>query len=103
MDPAGFPHQHNPEEWAEALTRTVAHLAAQLTITQVRLRAMATELEERGVIESSSVLDRMRDIAVAETGVYLHENLGEVLKEVIDVPALETEIIAFLGGASASG
>ena len=88
---------HHSQEWAEALARTVAHLAAQLTMTQIRLRALATELTERGGVAEDAVRARVREIAVAETGGYLRENLGEALIEVIDVEALEAEIIAFLG------
>ena len=81
------------EEWAEMLARTVAHLAAQLTVTQIRLRALATELAERGVVDDATVLDRVRQIAVSEAGDYLHANLGEPLADLIDVPALERDLI----------
>ena len=36
---------HAPDEWAAVLARTVAHLAAQLTMTQIRLRALASLLQ----------------------------------------------------------
>ncbi|MGH2533848.1 MAG: hypothetical protein ACRDJW_16270 [Thermomicrobiales bacterium] len=89
------PHEHNAEEWAELMARTVAHLAAQLTMTQVRLRALGTELAERGV-DRNAVQARVRQIAAVETGAYLRENLGEALVDVIDVDTLEADIIAFL-------
>jgi hypothetical protein len=89
-------HEHAPEEWAELMARTVAHLAAQLTMTQIRLRALATELNAQGALDEASVRKRMGEIAASETGVYLRENLGEALAEVIDLEALEREIAAFL-------
>jgi hypothetical protein len=89
---------HTPDEWAELLARTVAHLAAQLTMTQIRLRALATEVTARDAFAAEAVRERMRRIATAETGRYLRENLGEALVELIDVEALEQEIVAFLAG-----
>lgn len=90
------PHEHSAEEWAELMARTVAHLAAQLTMTQVRLRALATELSERGGVDGGAVQARVREVAAADTGTYLRENLGEVLVEMIDVDTLESDIVAFL-------
>jgi hypothetical protein len=84
------------EDWAEALARTVAHLAAQLTINQIRLRALATVLGEHGLIDTEAVAARVRSIADTETGVYLRENLGESLIDVIDVDALEHDLTAYL-------
>jgi hypothetical protein len=96
-DPADLNgHGHDEEEWAEALARSVAHLAAQLTINQIRLRALASELGERALVESSAVSARVRDIAAAETGNYLRENLGESLTEIIDVEALERDLVDYL-------
>ena len=89
-------HVHPPEDWGEALTRTVAHLAAQLTMAQIRLRALATELQERGEVDGAAVAARVRAIAVAEGGGYLRQNLGEALVEVIDVEALEQDLVDFL-------
>lgn len=96
------PGGHSPDEWAETLARSVAHLAAQLTLAQVRLRALATELQEREAIDPAAVAARVRAIAVAEGGGYLRENLGEALVELIDVEALERELLAYLdaGGAA---
>jgi hypothetical protein len=90
-------HEHPPEEWAEILARTVAHLAAQLTMSQIRLRALATELTDRGHLSADDLRSRVRAIAETETGRYLRENLGEALVDLIDVEALEEEIVAFLG------
>ena len=89
-------HDHAGEEWAETLARTVAHLAAQLTMAQIRLRALATELDARGAVEAGAVAARVRAIAAAEAGGYLRENLGEALVDVIDVDALEGDIVAYL-------
>lgn len=93
---AGQAHQHDPNEWTEALVRTVAHLAAQLTLNQIRLRALATELQEQGVLDQGAVASRVRAIATAEGGGYLRENLGDALVEVIDVETLEHDLVAFL-------
>jgi hypothetical protein len=96
-DPAGLNgHGHEEEDWAEALARSVAHLAAQLTINQIRLRALATELGERELIDRAAVAARVREIAAAETGTYLRENLGETLVEIIDVEALEQDLVEYM-------
>lgn len=96
--PTGPDHDHPSAEWGEALTRTMAHLAAQLTLSQIRLRALATELHGRGLVEPEAVALRVRAIAAAEAGGYLRENLGEALVEVIDVDALERDLIVYLAG-----
>lgn len=95
-DASSAHQQHSPEEWAEVLARTVAHLAAQLTITQLRLRALASELNSQAIVDESAVADRLRVLARTETGTYLRENLGEALAEVVEVDALATEIASFL-------
>lgn len=96
-DPADLNgHGHDEEEWAEALARSLAHLAAQLTINQIRLRALATELGDRSLVEPAAVAARVRDIAVGETGSYLRENLGESLVEIIDVESLERDLVDYL-------
>jgi hypothetical protein len=89
---------HSPDDWAELLARTVAHLAAQLTMTQLRLRALATEATARDPLLAGAVRERVQTIAAAETGRYLRENLGDALVDLIDVEALEGEIVAFLAG-----
>lgn len=88
--------EHAAEEWAEVLARSVAHLAAQLTMTQIRLRALASEVTTQHPELDDTVRARLRTIAPLETGRYLRENLGEALVELIDVDALEQEIVAFL-------
>lgn len=96
-DPADLNgHGHEEEDWAEVLARSVAHLAAQLTVNQIRLRALATELGDRDLIDRRVVAARVRMIAEAETGEYLRENLGESLVEIIDVEALEQDLIEYL-------
>lgn len=97
--PGGPDGRHQPEEWAETLARTIAHLAAQLTLSQIRLRALATALHEGGAVEPAAVADRVRVIAAEAGGGYLRENLGEALVEIIDVDALERELIAYLDEA----
>ncbi len=96
-DPADLNgHGHDEEAWAEALARSVAHLAAQLTVNQIRLRALATELGARGLVDPAAVATQVRAIATAETGTYLRENLGESLTGIIDVEALEQDLVAYL-------
>ena len=90
------PGPHVSDEWADAMVRTVAHLAAQLTIAQIRLRALATELNAQNTVAASAVAARVDAVARAELGGYLRENLGEVLNEVIDVEVLEQELIQYL-------
>lgn len=96
-DPADLNgHGHEEEEWAEALARSVAHLAAQLTVNQIRLRALATALNERDLVDPGVVAGHVRAIAEAETGTYLRENLGETLAEIIDLEALEQDLVEYL-------
>lgn len=96
-DPADLNgHGHDDEDWAEALARSVAHLAAQLTINQIRLRALATELGAKDLVDSAAVATRVRAIAITDTGAYLRENLGESLVEIIDVESLEQDLINYL-------
>src|SRR5215210_3438315 len=86
-------HDHQSEEWAQILARTVGHLAAQLTMAQIRLRALASELHEKQVVDPDAVAVRVRDLAMAETAGYLRENLGEALIDVIDIEALEQDLV----------
>ena len=96
-------HGQEEEAWAETLARTVAHLAAQLTVNQIRLRALASELGEGGAVDPRAVAARVRTIAEAETGAYLRENLGEGLVDIIDVVALERDLMAYLNGNEDDG
>jgi hypothetical protein len=90
-----FGHDHG-DEWAETLARTVAHLAAQLTVAQIRLRALATDLSERGEVDAAAVAARVRAIAATDAGPTLRENLGEALVAVVDVESLERDLVAYL-------
>lgn len=94
--PFGHDHGTGGDEWAETLARTVAHLAAQLTVAQIRLRALATDLSERGEVDPSAVAARVRAIAEAEAGTTLRENLGEALVAVVDVETLERDLVGYL-------
>ena len=96
VPPAHSNGHHVSDEWADAMVRTVAHLAAQLTIAQLRLRALATELNAREVVAADDVAARLAALAQAEGGSYLRENLGEVLEEVIDVEAIEQDLVRYL-------
>ena len=96
-EPVGVePHTHSNEEWAELMARTVAHLAAQLTMMQIRLRALAGELAIENAVDANAVHVRVGAIARDEAGTYLRENLGEALAEVIDTDTLAAEIVEFL-------
>lgn len=88
--------------WSELFATTIAHLAAQLTMTQLRLRALATSAAESGAIDPSRVQANLEALAGAETGRYLRENLGQELTEAIEIESLEREIISFLRGRSDS-
>jgi hypothetical protein len=85
-----------PDEWAELLARSLAHLAAQLTVAQIRLRALGSVLSEAGGVDADAVAARVRAVAVADGAAILRENLGEPLTQVIDVDALERDLVAYL-------
>lgn len=95
-DPAG-----DLAAWSELFATTIAHLAAQLTMTQLRLRALATTAAEAGVLDPVAVQSNLRVLAEAETGRYLRENLGASLADAIDTDTLERDVISFLRGQSA--
>ncbi len=83
----------------ETLTLIIAHLAAQLTMTQIRLRGLATVLEQQGVVEPKIVRGNIVEISDKEAGFYLRENLGEHLSELIEVDELARQIVEFLGSS----
>lgn len=89
-------HAHDAAEWAEIMARTVAHLAAQLTMTQLRLRALATVLGADHNVDEARVKAELASAAAADTETYLRENLGEALNDIVDVEALAGEISAYL-------
>lgn len=78
------------------LVRSVAHLAAQLTIAQLQLRALADEVEARGGADPDAVQQRLRQLAILQTGPALRENLGGALADLIDTDTLERELVAYL-------
>jgi hypothetical protein len=88
-------------QWAELFATTIAHLAAQLTMTQLRLRALATTVGEQGGADPTAVKIRLANLADTETGRYLRQNLGEDLANAIEIDDLERDVIAFLKGESA--
>ena len=87
---------HSEREAIEALTLVVAHLAAQLTMAQIRLRALATSLETNGRLDQAVVRGYAAEIADREAGHYLAENLGERLVAMIDIEQLTRDIIEFV-------
>jgi len=88
-------------QWAELFATTIAHLAAQLTMTQLRLRALATTVAEQGGADPAAVKLCLANLAETETGRYLRQNLGEDLAGAIELDDLERDVIAFLKGQSA--
>lgn len=93
-----FESHQNPEAIQE-LTLVVAHLAAQLTMTQLRLRGLATYLETQNQADPEIVRAHIVRIADAEAGFYLRENLGERLAGLIDVEQLTRDIVEFVSSA----
>ncbi len=91
------PHVHSdPNEAIEALARTVAHLAVQLTITQLQLRGLGQVLEESGELLGEAVQRATSDLARRNASAFVAENLGPALAGLIDVSELEREIVRFL-------
>lgn len=86
----------DPLESIESLARTVAHLALQLTITQIQMRALGTVLMNAGLASSEAVFSATSEIARTNAGRFLRENLGPDLAEMIDIVDLERQIVAFL-------
>lgn len=93
-------HGHGLDlEWVEALTRSVAHLAAQLTVAQLQLRALATHLEAKGMADPEAVSAHLALLAERDGGTVLRENLGAALVQVIDFDGLERQLVEQLGGS----
>jgi hypothetical protein len=88
--------------WSELFATTIAHLAAQLTMTQLRLRALASVASEQGMVDRTAVAERLAGIAETESETYLRENLGAELAEAIDLESLKREIVAYLRGEAAT-
>lgn len=87
---------HDAGEWVELMARTIAHLAAQLTITQLRLRALATTLDDAGEVDPAAVRASLGDLAGRHAAAYLRENLGEALEEIVEIDELAGQIVAFI-------
>lgn len=102
---AGSPPAHpaGDQEWAELLARTVAHLAAQLTVTQLRLRALASDVAAREQASEAVVQDRLSQLARDEGGAYLRANLGDALADIIDVDELQQSLVAYLSHDESTG
>ncbi len=90
-------HQTSADTQFEALMLAIAHLAAQLTMTQIRLRGIASVLEKQGVVDANIVRGNIVEISDKEAGFYLRENLGDNLSELIEVDELARQIVEFLG------
>lgn len=82
--------------WLESLTRTVANLAAQLTMTQFRLRALANVAAAGGVVTGEAVAEELATLARAGAVDDLATNLGDELAALLDVDQLAADISQFL-------
>jgi hypothetical protein len=90
------PQNRTVDETIERLAETVAHLALQLTIVQLQLRALGAAAAESGLLDSTSVEGTAANIARMHAGRFLRENLGKELAELVDLPELERQIVAYL-------
>jgi hypothetical protein len=90
------------DDTIERLAQTVAHLALQLTIVQLQLRALGNAAAESGLLDSTRVEQAAANVARMHAGRYLQENLGEVLSDLVDLPELERQIIAYLSAGADS-
>ena len=95
------PIDQSANETIERLAQTVAHLALQLTIVQLQLRALGNAAAESGMLDSTRVEQAAANVARMHAGRYLHENLGDVLADLVDLPELERQIIAYLSTSNA--
>jgi hypothetical protein len=83
--------------------RSVAHLAAQVTLGQLQLRALAEEVQARGGVDEAAVRARLRRLAVLRTGPALRENLGPALADLIDMESLERDLVSYLSAGGDGG
>ena len=88
------------DEPVERLAQTVAHLALQLTIVQLQLRALGTAAAETGMLDPARVEAATANVARMHAGRYLRENLGETLADLVDLPELERQIVAYLSAGA---
>lgn len=94
-------HQHRTmDATVERLAQTVAHLALQLTIVQLQLRALGTAAAESSLLEAARVEQATAAVARMHAGRYLRENLGEGLSDLVDLADLERQIIAYLSAGA---
>lgn len=96
------PNEGATDDPVERLAQTVAHLALQLTIVQLQLRALGTAVADAGLLEPDRVERATANVARMHAGRYLRENLGEVLSDLVDLPDLERQIVAYLSAAAPS-
>jgi hypothetical protein len=84
----------------ERLAQTVAHLALQLTIVQLQLRGLGNAASESGMLDPTRVEQAAANVARMHAGRYLRENLGDVLSDLVDLPELERQIVAYLAAGA---
>lgn len=94
-----FQEQPTVEQTVESLAQTVAHLALQLTISQIQLRALGLAIEDAGVVASADVLTRVRELAEVHAGQFLQANMGPDIAAMVDLGELERQISEYLGTA----
>ncbi len=99
---ADHPEQNHQtrDEALERLAQTVAHLALQLTIVQVQLRALGAAAAEAGTVDTARVERAAANVARMHAGRYLRENLGVALSDLVDLPELERQIVAYLSAGA---
>jgi hypothetical protein len=100
MDDSSVQVNPDPFETIESLAQTVAHLALQLTIAQIQMRALGSAVEEAGLVDGDAVSTATGRIARMQAGRFLRENLGPELTEMIDTADLERQIVAYLSAGT---
>ena len=96
MEPTGESDGPTLEETVESLAETIAHLALQLTVAQVQLRALASELGEARIVDSRLVTDRAAALAREHAAGWLSANMGPTIGEMVDQPELTRQIVEYL-------
>ncbi|HQY30741.1 MAG TPA: hypothetical protein PK691_05620 [Thermomicrobiales bacterium] len=84
------------EQTVESLAQTVAHLALQLTVAQMQLRALATVLEETGQVSATVVTATAADLATSQARTTLVANMGAQIADLVDLDDLERQIVEYL-------
>ena len=67
------PTNQAEDDTIERLAQTVAHLALQLTIVQIQLRALGAAVSESGLLDSTRVEQATANVARMHAGRYLQE------------------------------